>query len=153
MSESKFVYTIFIRATTEQVWDGLTKPESTRRFWCEVTMESDWKKGSEWVMLTPDGRIADSGEVLEVDHPKRLLLAWRHQLLPDLRAEGTTQALLQLEQIGDCVKLTITHKIGRENSKLIAGFADGWPPLLSSLKSLLETGEPLAMTTKWPAGM
>jgi uncharacterized protein YndB with AHSA1/START domain len=153
MSESRFVYTIFIRSTAEKVWDALTKPEFTKRFWCEVTVQSDWKKGSAWRIVAPDGRTADSGEVLEVDRGKKLLLSWRHEIMPDLRGEGHSQALLQLDTVGDAVKLTITHKIGRENSKLIAGFAEGWPPLLSSLKSLLETGEPLAMTSKWPQGM
>lgn len=104
-------------------------------------------------MLAPDGRLADGGTVKEIDHPKKLVLAWQHELIPELRAEGLTIATFELTQIGDCVKLTVTHSIDHENSKLIAGFADGWPPLLSSLKSLLETGEPLAMTTKWPHGM
>jgi len=153
MNESKFQYVIYIRSSADKVWDGLTNSDLTRRYWCEVTMESDWKQGSSWRMLAPNGKVADSGEVLEIDRPKRLVLAWQHQLMPDLKAEGVTRAVFELEQLGDTVKLTVTHSIDHENSNLIAQFANGWPPLLSSLKSLLETGEPLSMTTKWPEGM
>jgi hypothetical protein len=70
-----------------------------------------------------------------------------------LRAEGFTRAEFLLEPAGDAVKLTVTHSIDHENSKLIQDFSNGWPPLLSSLKSLLETGDALAITKKWPKGM
>ena len=153
MGESKFQYVIYIRSTPEKVWDGLTQSDFTRRYWCEVTMESDWKKGSPWRMVAPNGRTADAGEVQEIEHPKKLVLSWQHQLIQELKTEGVTTAVFELVQIGDTVKLTVTHSIDHENSKLIADFASGWPPLLSSLKSMLETGEPLAMTTKWPEGM
>jgi uncharacterized protein YndB with AHSA1/START domain len=153
MGESKFQYEIHIRSTQDKVWDGLTQSELTRRWWCEVSMESDWKKGSPWRMVVPDGRTADSGQVQEIERPKKLVLSWQHQLIQELKAEGVTTAIFELEQTGDSVKLTVTHSIDHENSKLIEGFASGWPPLLSSLKSLLETGEPLSMTTKWPEGM
>jgi uncharacterized protein YndB with AHSA1/START domain len=153
MGESKFQYVIYIRSTQEKVWDALTQSEFTRRYWCEVTMESDWKKGSPWRILIPDGRVADAGEVQEIERPQKLVLSWQHQLMQELKAEGITTATFELAQMGDTVKLTVTHSIDHENSKLISDFASGWPPLLSSLKSLLETGEPLAMTTKWPEGM
>jgi uncharacterized protein YndB with AHSA1/START domain len=153
MGESKFQYVICIRSTQDRVWDGLTQSELTRRYWCEVAMESDWKKGSPWRMLAPGGKVADAGDVREIERPKKLVLSWQHQLMPELKAEGVTTATFDLQQMGDTVKLTVTHSIDHENSKLIADFANGWPPLLSSLKSLLETGEPLAMTTKWPEGM
>ena len=153
MSESKFVYAIFVRTTADKLWDGLTKPEFTRKFWCEVTMESEWKKGSSWRMLAPEGRVADAGEVLEIDRPRKLVLSWQHELMPELRAEGFSRAEFQLKPAGDAVELTVTHSIDHENSKLIEGFASGWPPLLSSLKSLLETGDALEVTKKWPEGM
>jgi len=153
MSETKFQYAIFIRSTPEKVWEGLTKSEVTRRYWCEVSMQSDWKQGSQWRMVAPSGKPADGGEVLEIDHPKRLVLSWRQEIMPELKAEGYSRAAFELQTMGDTVKLTVTHSIDHEGSKLISEFANGWPPLLSSLKSLLETGEPLAMTTKWPEGM
>ena len=153
MSESRFNYVIYIRSTADKVWDGLTKADITRRYWCEVSMESDWKKGSPWRMIAPNGRTADGGEVQEVERPNKLAISWRHELMPDLKAEGFSKAVFDLKQMGDTVMLSVDHSIDHENSKLIADFARGWPPLLSSLKSLLETGEPLAMTTKWPEGM
>ena len=153
MSETRFQYVLYIRSTAERVWDGLTKSDVTRRYWCEVSMESDWKQGSPWRMLAPNGKLADGGEVVEIERPKKLVLSWRHEIMPELRAEGFSRATFELLPMGDTVMLTVTHTIDHEGSKLIADFARGWPPLLSSLKSLLETGEPLAMTTKWPEGM
>lgn len=153
MSETRFEYVLYIRSTADKVWDGLTKSDVTRRYWCEVSMESDWKQGSTWRMVAPNGKLADGGEVIEVDRAKRLVVTWRHEIMQELKAEGYSRATFDLLPMGDTVRLSVTHTIDHEGSKLIADFARGWPPLLSSLKSLLETGEPLAMTTKWPEGM
>ena len=143
MSQSKFVYAIFIRSTPEKLWDALTQSQYTKQYWCEVSMESDWKKGSSWKMLTPDGRLADSGEVLDIEKPKKLVLKWRHEIVPELKAEGYSQCTITLSPQADAIELKIIHEIDHADSKLIAGFGEGWPPLMSSLKSLLETGEPL----------
>jgi uncharacterized protein YndB with AHSA1/START domain len=153
MNESRFVYVIYIRTTAEKLWDALRKPEYTRQYWAEVTMESDWKQGSSWRMVAPNGKLCDSGKILEIEPNKKLVLSWQNDIIPELHAEGFSQATIELHPIGDTVMLTITHSIDHEKSKLIADFANGWPPLMCSLKSLLETGQPLAITTKWPEGM
>jgi uncharacterized protein YndB with AHSA1/START domain len=100
--------------------------------------------------MIPDGRIGDSGEVVEIDRPRRLALSWRNEFLPELRAEGYSRAIFEIEQVGDTVKLTVTHEMDRVDSKLIDGVSNGWPAILSSLKSLLETGMALAVTSRWP---
>jgi uncharacterized protein YndB with AHSA1/START domain len=151
MSE-KFVYVAYIRTTPEQLWDALTKPEFTRVYWCETWHECDWKEGSPWRLMIPDGRVGDSGEVLEVEHSRRLVLSWRNEFT-EMKAEGYSRATFELEQVGDTVKLTVTHEMERDGSKLIAAVSNGWPHILSSLKSLLETGHALAETAHWPAGM
>src|SRR3954451_12882553 len=97
MSETRFEYTIYIRASAEKVWDGLTKSDVTRRYWCEVSMESDWKKGSPWRMVAPNGRTADAGEVLEVEQPNKLTISWQHELMPELKAEGYSKAVFDLK--------------------------------------------------------
>jgi uncharacterized protein YndB with AHSA1/START domain len=89
----------------------------------------------------PDGRIADSGEVLEVDPPRRLVLRWHNEFKPELRAEGPARCTYELEPMGGAVKLTITHSIDRPRSKFIEAVSGGWPRILSNLKSLLETGQ------------
>ncbi|HEY6254474.1 MAG TPA: SRPBCC family protein [Xanthobacteraceae bacterium] len=150
MSE-KFVYVTYIRTTPEKLWDALITPEFTRSYWCGTWQESDWAAGSSWRIMIPDGRVADSGEVLEIDRPRRLVLSWRNEFRPELKSEGFSRAAFDLERVGDTVKLTVTHEMERDGSKFIEAVSNGWPHILASLKSLLETGTPLAETTRWPA--
>lgn len=152
MAASKFVYVTYIRTTAEKLWDALTQPEFTRQYWAETWQECEWQQGASWQLMIPDGRIGDSGKVLEIDKPRRLVLSWCNRFVPELRAEGDTRCTYELEQIGEEVKLTLTHEIDLPNSKTIDAVSNGWPGLLASVKSLLETGRPLASTTKWPAG-
>jgi uncharacterized protein YndB with AHSA1/START domain len=152
MAESRFVYVICIRTTPQNLWQALTDPAFTRQCWFDTWQECAWEAGASWRLMTPDGRVADSGEVLEIDPPRRLVLSWRHELSPELRAEGYSRMTYELEPFGESVKLTVIHEMDRPGSKLIEGVADGWPPILSSLKSLLETGESLAETRQWPEG-
>jgi uncharacterized protein YndB with AHSA1/START domain len=152
MSGSKFVYVTYIRTTAEKLWNALTQPEFTRQYWAETWQESDWKVGSSWRLMIPDGRVGDSGEIVEIDKPRRLVLTWRNEFVAEMRDEGHTRLTYELETLGDEVKLTLTHETERPQSKLIDAVTEGWPGLLASVKSLLETGAPLASTTKWPEG-
>jgi uncharacterized protein YndB with AHSA1/START domain len=153
MADSRFVYVTYIRATPEKVWQALIEPEFTRQIWSETWQESEWKPGASWRLMIPDGRVGDSGEVLEIEPGRRLVLKWRNEFKPELRAEGDSRMTYELEQQGDSVKLTIIHEMDKPDSKLIEGVSTGWPAILSSLKSLLETGEPLEMTRRWPKGV
>jgi uncharacterized protein YndB with AHSA1/START domain len=153
MAESRFVYVTYIRTTPEKLWQALIAPEFTRRYWCDTHQESEWKAGAPWRIMIPDGRIADSGEVLEIEPPRKLVLRWRNEFRPELRAEGYSRLTYELEQNGETVKLTVIHEMDRPDSKLIGAVSSGWPHILASLKSLLETGESLAETRRWPAGM
>jgi len=153
MSQSKFVYVTYIRTTPEKLWHALTDPEFTRRYFCETWQDCAWQVGASWKLLIPDGRVADSGEVLEIDPPRRLVLSWRNEFKPELREEGYSRMTYLLEPAGSGVKLTVIHEIAKPDSKFIASISTGWPHILSSLKSLLETGKPLVETSKWPEGM
>ena len=152
MAASKFVYVTYIRTTAEKLWDALTQPEFTRQYWSETWQDCEWTKGASWQLMIPDGRVGDSGEVVEIDRPRRLVLNWRNQFMPELRAEGNTRLTYELEQEGEEVKLTLTHESEVPNAKMIEAVSGGWPAYLASVKSLLETGRPLASTTKWPEG-
>ena len=153
MPASRFVYVIYIRTTPERLWLALTEPALTRQYWCETTQESDWKPGSSWRILTPDGRIADDGEILEIEPAKRLVITWQHQLKEEMRAEGFSRLTYEFSPMGDAVRFELTHTIDVSESKLIAAVSSGWPMILCSLKSLLETGESLVETRRWPEGM
>jgi len=143
MSRSTFVYVTYIRTTPEQLWTALTSAEFMRQYWFGVHQECDWKQGSSWKMVYPDGRTTDTGEVIAIDPPKRLVLKWRNEFRPELKAEGDAQCIYELEPVGAAVKLTVTHTIERDNSKFIEAVSGGWPRILSNLKSLLETGRVL----------
>lgn len=153
MAGDKFVYVTYIRTTAEKLWDALRDPEFTRQYWVGTWQDCDWQVGSGWKLMIPDGRVGDSGEVLEIDPPRKLVLSWRNEFIPELRAEGYSRMTYLLEPQADCIKLTVTHEIDQEKSKLIGGVSNGWPSLLSSLKTLLETGESLEHTRTWPAGI
>lgn len=141
MTGSKFVYVTFIRTTPEKLWSALTTPEFIRQYWFDMTHETDWKVGSPWKMLFPDGRIADMGEIAEFEPQRRLAIRWRNEFRPELKAEGWSHCVMELEPADGAVKLTVTHTIELENSKFIEAVSGGWPSILSNLKSLLETGK------------
>jgi uncharacterized protein YndB with AHSA1/START domain len=149
-NKSSFVYVTYIRTTPQKLWDGLTKAEFTRQFWVATWQDCEWKVGSPWRMMAPDGRVADAGEVLEIDPPRRLVLSWRNEFKPELREEGFSRMTYLLEPQGDMVKLTVTHEIDRPKAKFIEAVSGGWPLILASLKSLLETGRSLEATRQWP---
>ena len=139
--ESTFVYVTFIRTTPERLWSALIDPDFMKEYWCGVHFETEWKPGAPWKMLYPDGRVTDAGEIVEFDPPQRIVLKWRHELRPELKAEGFARCTIEVEPVSDAVKLTITHTMDRTESKLIQAVSGGWPRILSNLKSLLETGE------------
>ena len=120
------------------------------QFWWNITQKSEWKPGASWKILMPDGRVADSGEVVEIDPARRLALKWRNEFRPELEAEGYSRLIYQLEKEGKWVKLTVIHEMEQEGSKFIEAVSSGWPHILASLKSLLETGESLEETREWP---
>jgi uncharacterized protein YndB with AHSA1/START domain len=138
---SSFVYVIFIRTTPERLWSMLTSEEFMKEYWFGMHFKTEWKAGAQWQLIFPDGRVADTGEILEWVPPKRLVLKWRNEFRPELKAEGYAQCMIDLEPVSDAVKLTITHTMKRAESKFIEAVSGGWPRILSNLKSLLETGQ------------
>jgi uncharacterized protein YndB with AHSA1/START domain len=153
MAESRFVYVTYIRTTPEKLWQALLEPEFTRRYWFDTRLESGWTPGASWQLMIPDGRVGHSGEVIEVEPQRRLVLSWRAEFKPELRAEGYSRVTFELEPQGESVRLTVVHEIDKPGSKLVGSLSAGWPHLLASLKSLLETGESLAETRHWPKGL
>jgi uncharacterized protein YndB with AHSA1/START domain len=140
-AESRFVYVTFIRTKPEKLWSALTDPIQMKEYWFGMQIKTEWKSGAEWQMVFPDGRVADTGEILELERPKRIRLKWRNEFKPELKAEGFSLCTMELEPVGAAVRLTITHTIERADSKFIRAVSGGWPKILSNLKSLLETGE------------
>jgi uncharacterized protein YndB with AHSA1/START domain len=140
-TRSHFVYVTYIRTTPARLWDALTDPQFVRQYWFESIVECGWKKGSPWKLSRPDGTLTDSGEILEIDPPRRMVIRWQNEWKTELKAEGPSRCTFELEPVDSAVKLTITHEIDRPDSMLITAVGGGWPRVLSNLKSLLETGE------------
>ena len=137
---TNFVYVTFIRTTPEKLWSAITTPDFMKQYWFGMHFETDWKKGSPWQLVFPDGRVADGGEIVEFDPPRRLVLKWRNEWKPEFKAEGYARCTMELEAVDGAVKLSITHVMDRADSKFIQAVSGGWPRILSNLKSLLETG-------------
>ncbi len=150
MARSTFVYVTYIRTTPEKLWAALTDPEFMKQYWFGNHCESQWTAGSSWKNVYPDGRVTDTGEIIEAERPRRLVIRWQHQDKPELKAEGASICTMELEANGPAVKLSITHTIEREPSKLIDAVSGGWPKVISNLKSLLETGAP-ALLVPYPS--
>src|SRR6201999_2273435 len=140
MSRSTFIYVTYIRTTSEKLWSALTDAEFMKQYWFGVHCESQWTPGSPWKMVHPDGRPLDAGEIVHAEPHKQLVIRWQHQDKPALEVEGSSLCTMELEPLGSSVRLTITHTIEREHSKLIEAVSGGWPKVMSNLKSLLETG-------------
>jgi uncharacterized protein YndB with AHSA1/START domain len=153
MEKPQFVYVTYIRTTPEKLWRALLEPKFTRQYWAATWQESDWKVGSPWKIMIPDGRVGDTGEILEIIPQKKLVLTWRNEFKPELKAEGYSRLTYHLEQQGDVVKFTLIHEMDKPGTQFIQKVSQGWPAILASLKSLLETGESLEMTRTWPKGV
>jgi uncharacterized protein YndB with AHSA1/START domain len=135
------VYSIVIKATPEQVWDAITKPEFTHRyFYGTLVSLSD----AEYISRGPVGNEMIRGAVLEIDPPQRLVHAWRSLWDPEQAKEDESRVAWEIEpQDGGITKLTVVHDRLEGAPKTAASVAGGWVFVLSGLKTLLETGEPL----------
>jgi uncharacterized protein YndB with AHSA1/START domain len=155
---TEFVYTTYINTTPERLWQALTEPSFTRRYW-GLSIESDWTAGSPFAVVLDQGgvRIADPEQVvLESEPHRRLAYTW-HTFTPEwaqaygfakdfqrrLAGEPRSKVTFEIEPAGPMVKLTVRHDGFEPGSAVLEGISQGWPVILASLKTLLETGEPL----------
>jgi uncharacterized protein YndB with AHSA1/START domain len=142
MSKPEFVYVTYIETTPEKLWRALTEGDFTERYWFGVRLRSDWKIGSSFEMVRTDGSISDAGKVVEYDPPRRLAYTFVN-LSDEYKGEPPALATFVIEPHGKLVKLTVTQQGFVEGGKFLAGVSQGWPAILSSLKSLLEKGNAL----------
>ena len=142
MRKPEFVYVTYIETTAEKLWEALTSSEFSKRYWFNTELKSDWKVGLPFALVM-DGTTTDVGEILEVDRPQRSSYTFHHVLSEAARKERPTRVTFNLEPHGKLVKLTLTHEDFEEGSKLLNGLSRGWPAILSSLKTLLESGTAL----------
>ena len=108
MSKPEFVYTTYIKTTPEKLWHALTDKETNALYWFGAHQESDWKVGSPWKIAYPDGRVMDSGEILELVPMKRIVIKWRNEWSPELNAEGFSRCTMLIEESDGAVKWTVS---------------------------------------------
>ena len=140
INSSKFIYIIHIRTTPERIWAAITNPHLTRQFWGHENI-SDWKEGSDWqhVEVYHRPKLKLVGEVIKAVPQKLLILTWADpHNLPD-----NSQVTFEIKCAKDVVCLKVIHNNFKVGSKMFGRIKDGWPRVLSSMKSFLETGRPL----------
>jgi uncharacterized protein YndB with AHSA1/START domain len=148
------VYTIYIASTPEQVWEALTSAEFSRKYFFGNSVEIEQKVGGRYIVRTPDGALHISGEVIECDRPNRLSVTFNVNWPGLIEKLGPTLVTYEIEQAGDAVRLTMSEAHDRPLSDdILSGGRQGWPAILSSLKSVLETGKPLAVKMGPPERM
>jgi uncharacterized protein YndB with AHSA1/START domain len=143
MDKPQFVYVTYISAPPEKIWKALIDPETTAKYWQNVNI-SDWKAGARWEHRSPDrkGEALIVGKVVEFSPPRRLVMTWAFPT-DEAREEKDSRVTFDLEPTGTVVRLTVTHDRLEPGSEMLKEITDGWPKVLSSLKSLMEMGKAL----------
>lgn len=143
-SRAEFVYITYIETSADKLWSALTNGEFTKQYWFGRRIESDWSIGSPVRFYdSADDSLTDSGEVLVYDEPRQLSYTFKNEFMPEMRDVPPSRVTFNLEPRTDSVvKLTVVHD-QVESQAVADGWRDGWSPILSSLKTFLETGRPL----------
>jgi uncharacterized protein YndB with AHSA1/START domain len=149
MSKPKFVYVTYISTTPEKLWNALSDSKMTKQYWYGHRNASDWKVGSVWKHEDYDdaSQVDIMGKVVESDPPRRLVLSWFFPSDAEAK-EKHSQVTFEIEPVTDAVRLTVTHEELEPDSPMLNGITRGWPAVLSSLKTMLETGHALPMSTR-----
>lgn len=145
---TSFVYVTYIVSTPEKVFEAITRPDITRRYWGHDNV-SDWKPGSKWehIRANDERTVNLVGEVVESTPPERLIVTWANAS-EAADPEAYSRVTFEIEPYEDMVRLTVSHDDLVVGSGMAIGVTKGWPIVLSSLKSLLETGEGLDIFAK-----
>jgi uncharacterized protein YndB with AHSA1/START domain/DNA-binding transcriptional ArsR family regulator len=143
----RHVFQVYIRATPEQLWQAITDPQFTQRFFHNSRVESTWVQGDS-VTYWQDDEVVVEGTVLNADAPRRLVTTWSFQRAAEFRDDPPSRVTWEIEPLGDSCRLTLVHDRFAGETATFKSVGSGWPLVLSSLKSLLETGEGLTLTSR-----
>lgn len=146
--KTSFVYVTYIQSTPQKVFEAITKPDLARRYWGHENV-SDWQPGSNWqhVRANDERTVELVGKVIEVSPSTRLVITWANASQasdPDAHSRVT----FEIEEYDSMVRLTVTHDELEAESGMAKGVSKGWPIVLSSMKSFLETGQGLDVFAK-----
>ena len=150
----KTVYVTYIAATPQQVWEALTQPEFTMQYFAGFAIDVEPREGGAFRMLYPDGRVHIAGRVTEWSPPRRFACTWVVEGMAEFRDLPECLVTYEIEPSGESVRLTMTEAHQWDvPDDLLSGGRAGWPAILSSLKSVLETGKPLSLKMEPPKEM
>jgi len=143
MDKPEFVYVTYIAASPEKLWKALIDPKVTAQYWQHENI-SDWKPGSKWEHResNKERTLKLVGKVIESSPPRRLVVTWAFPA-DAAHEEKHSRVTFEIEPLGNLGRLTVTHDRLEPDSEMLKGITKGWPKVLSSLKSLMETGNPL----------
>jgi uncharacterized protein YndB with AHSA1/START domain len=143
MDKPKFVYVVYVATTQEKLWNALIDARVTTQYWQHENV-SDWKPGSKWEHResNKERTLKLVGKVIESSPPRRLVVTWADPS-DEKREEKHSRVTFELEPVRGVIRLTVTHDLLEPGSDMLEGITAGWPKVLSSLKSMLETGRPL----------
>lgn len=141
MGEQRIHQIVYIKTSLERVWDALTNPDVTQKYWGNTRIQSDWQVGSK-ILYLRNSEATDEQTILEIEKPSKLVHTF-HPLFGEFKDEPPSKVSIELKAGGEVVRLDVIHDGFPPNSKVYAACSEGWPMILSGLKTLLETGSPL----------
>jgi uncharacterized protein YndB with AHSA1/START domain len=150
----KTVYVTYIAATPDKIWQALTSTDLTRKYFWERSIDLEPKRGGAFALRLPDGRINVTGKVIDYDPPRKLAVTWHVEWPAEFSKLPECLVTYDIAQAGEAVRLTMTESHSWDvPDAILSGGRMGWPAVLSSLKSLLETGKALAIAMEPPRDM
>lgn len=147
MDDNRFVYVTYIATTPQKLWQALTETAFAEQYWCGTRIESSWQVGAPINLWMHNGRLGDSGTILVYDPPRRLSYTWKNEFHEVFSREAPSRVTFELEPVGSLVRLTVIHDQFPPDSKVLPAISQGWPGILCSLKTLLETGAAMSITS------
>lgn len=142
-TKPKHIFVSIIKTTPEKLWEALTDGKITPAYYYGGVFEGEIKAGAEYRYVAPDGSKFVSGKILEADAPNKLIATFKGEWMPGMESDAPSRVTYEIQQQGDCCRLTLTHDEFEGETATYHNTGGGWPGILSGLKTLLETGQPL----------
>ena len=142
----RHIYEIYIKANPQAVWNALTKTEFTKRYFHNQHINSSWQVGEKITFESDDGSISVDGALLICDPPRKLSFTWKYLVMEAGKDEPASRVTYEIEPLGDFCRLSLVHDQFIPGSKVLEKVSQGWSVILCNLKSLLETGSPMALS-------